>query len=91
MDGDENVCLFLRRLGNAIILRALNDLNSSKYGGYRFNTARNFCLGTTEKWKMSRNTYCELADIEEKKLERIAKKIIEEKKVEKCNDKHCSI
>jgi hypothetical protein len=79
LDGDENVCLFLRRLGNAIILRALNDLSSSKYGGYRFNTARNFCLGKGI-WKDSLLIWCECAEIEPIKVQKEAERRINARK-----------
>lgn len=64
---DEAFVIFLRRVAMAVILRAINDL-SSKKGSYRYNTARNFCLGTTKAWEDSRDIYCQLADIEPKKI-----------------------
>ena len=64
---DEEMFLLIRRISVAVILRALCDLKKRK-STYIFRTARNFCLGTTKNWQMSRNLYCELADISVEKV-----------------------
>ena len=65
----------MRRVASAVILRALNDLRYQK-GSYRYNSARNFCFGTTQGWKESRDLWCELAEVSPQKVIKTAEEII---------------
>lgn len=76
MEEDERVVLFLRRVANAVILRALNDLRFPK-DTYRFITARNFCLGVNKIWYSSLETWAQLADLDIQKIQKEARKRID--------------
>ena len=76
MEEDERVVLFLRRVANAVILRALNDLRFQK-DTYRFITARNLCLGVNKMWYSSHETWAQLADLDIQKIQKEARKRID--------------
>ena len=57
--------------------QAIKDLSCDK-DSYRFKTARNFCLGTSDGWAFSRKVWSDLADIEESKIKEKAKILINE-------------
>lgn len=66
--------LFLKRIANAVILRALCDLKSDKRT-YRYISARNFCLGLGG-WYDSLLIWSELAGVEASQVIKKAEEII---------------
>jgi len=66
--------IFLKKIAKALILRALLDLRFKKTS-YRFITARNFCLGLGV-WRESLLTWCEVADIDYKLIQKKAEEYI---------------
>ena len=76
---NDNFDVFLRRLANAIILRALCDLKKDK-DSYVFRTARNFCLGLSPAWSESLNLYCTIADVSEEMVKHKALEYIKNNK-----------
>lgn len=75
MNGDEEAYEFLKKVANAVILRAIKDLDYEE-DTYRFRTARNFCLGVNEIWLDSLRLWCELAGVDEGKVKEYARERI---------------
>lgn len=76
MDEEENIeSVLLKRIASAVILQAIKDLSCDR-DSYRFKTARNFCLGTSDGWAFSRKVWSDLADIEESKIKEKSMEIV---------------